>query len=144
MTLQLFFPKHSENLRPFFTIPLPAGSPQQIEQIVEWINIDEYVRAGAESTYYIRVYGDSMEDVGIFDGDLLIVNRTECAETGDIVIAEIAGEFTVKRFKRENRTLYLVPANQKYAKRQIKRKDDFAVWGVITYILHKPRREQWD
>lgn len=141
MTLQLYFAKPSKNLRPFFTIPIPAGTPQQIEQIVEWINIDEYVRSGTESTYYLRVYGDSMEDVGIFDGDLLVVNRTESAATGDVVIAEIAGEFTVKRFEHNSRSLHLVPANQKYQKRQIKRQDNFAIWGVVTYILHKPRRK---
>ena len=140
MNLQLYFPKPSENLRPYFTIPLPAGTPQQVEQIVEWINIDEYVRAGAESTYYIRVYGDSMEDVGIYNGDLLVVERRESAESGDIVIAEIKGEFTIKRFEKKKTSLYLIPANQKYLKRQINSRDNFAVWGVVNYILHKPRR----
>lgn len=141
MNLQLYFPKPHEIKRPFFTIPLPAGSPQEVEQIVEWINIDEYVRAGAESTYYIRVYGDSMEDVGIFDGDLLVVERREYAESGDIVIAEIKGEFTVKKFEKQKKLLYLVPANPKYLRKQISCKDGFAVWGVVNYILHKPRRK---
>ncbi len=137
MNLQLYFPKLHDNQSPMFTIPIPAGTAQQIEQIIEWINIDEYVRSGAHSTYYLRVYGDSMEEKGIFEGDLLVVERREYAETGDVVIAEINGEFTVKRFNRERKGLHLVPANDKYSKREIKPKDDFAVWGVVSHIIHK-------
>jgi DNA polymerase V len=141
MSLQLYFPKPSDTLYPFFTIPISAGTAQDIEQIVEWINLDQYVRRGGESTYYLRVYGDSMNDVGIFDGDLFVVERREFAENGDIVIAEINGEFTVKEYKREQNKLYLVPANGKYKTRQIKPKDEFNVWGVVTYIVHKPRKK---
>jgi DNA polymerase V len=119
------------------TIPIAAGEAHQLEQIVEWINIDEYVKSGMHSTYYLRVYGDSMEEKGIFDGDLLVVERRESAETGNVVIAEINGEFTVKRFNREKKRLFLVPANGKYLKREIKIKDDFAIWGVVTHIIHK-------
>jgi len=140
MSLQLYFPKPSETLRPFFTIPVAAGQAHQIEQIIEWINLDEYVRRGTESSYYIRVSGDSMQDVDIYDGDLLVVERTECAETGDIVIAEINGEFTVKELKIEKSKLHLVPANGNYKSRQITRKDNFTVWGNVLYIIHKPRR----
>ncbi len=138
MNLQLYFPKPHETQRPFFTIPIAAGQAQPVEQIIEWINIDEYVRSSTDSTYYLRVNGDSMEEKGIYHGDLLVVARREYAENGDVVIAEINGDFTVKRLNQETKTdLYLVPANGKYPKRKIKRSDSFAVWGVVTHIIHK-------
>lgn len=137
MSLQLYFPKSSEKLFPFFTIPVAAGTAKEIEQIVEWINLDEFVRRGNQSTYYLRVVGDSMQDLQIFDGDLLVVERREFADNGDIVIAEINGEFTVKKYKHDRPYLFLVPGNGKYKPRQITKKDNFAVWGVVTHVLHK-------
>ena len=136
MNLQLYFPQTSGELYPFFTVPISAGAAQEIEQIVEWIDLDDYVRRGNEPTYYLRVNGDSME-ADVFSGDLLVVERTAAAETGNIVIAEINGEFTVKRLKHEKPYLYLVPANPNYKRRKIKRKDEFAVWGVVTHVIRK-------
>ena len=139
MNLQLYFPKSTGELYPFFTIPVSAGTPQEIEQVVEWIDLDDYVRRGTEATYYLRVNGDSME-ADVFSGDLLVVERTVNAQTGDIVIAEINGEFTVKRLKHERPFLYLVPANPSYKPRKIKRKDNFAIWGVVTHIIRKVKK----
>ena len=79
-------------------------------------------------------------EADVFSGDLLIVERTTQAKNGDIVIAEINGEFTVKKLKHEKPNLYLVPANPNYKPRQIKRKDSFAVWGVVTHVLRKVKK----
>lgn len=139
MNLQLYFPKINGNLNPLFTIPIKAGAAQDIEQVVEWIDLDDYVRRGTEPTYYLRCDGDSME-ADVHSGDLLVVERSEIADTGDIVIAEINGEFTVKRLKREKRFLYLVPANPNYKPRQIGTTDDFSVWGIVTHIIRKVKK----
>lgn len=139
MNLQLYFPKQGGLEFPFFTVPINAGAAKDIDQIVEWIDLDDYVRRGSEPIYYVRANGDSME-VDVYSGDLLIVERIENANTGDIVIAEVNGEFTLKKLKREKRKLYLVPTNPDYKPRQIYTEDDFAVWGVVNYILRKTRR----
>lgn len=137
MNFHAYKPIANTAQNPFFTVPVPAGHPQPVEATAEWLNIDEYVRAGSPSVVYIRVFGDSMEDVGIHDGDLLVVRRTESARSGEVVIADINGEFTIKRLNQEQNHLYLVPANGKYPKREIKKKDLFSVWAVVTHIIHK-------
>ncbi len=140
MSLQLYFPKASELLLPFFTIPISAGAAKDIDQIVEWMNLDEFVRSNNFSNYYLRVSGDSMIDVGIYDGAILVVERREYAVNGDVVVAEINGEFTVKEYKQERQKLYLVPANPNYKKRQVNKKDTFNIWGVVTFVLQKPQK----
>lgn len=141
MSLQLYFPKEGDDIYPFFNIPIPAGQAQSIDQIVEYLNLDEFVRATNYSTYYVHVIGESMEDAGIFDGDLLVVERREYAENGDIVIAELNGEFTIKELEKKQ-SLYLVPKNSAYSKTKVIYKDDFNIWGVVKYILHKPRKDK--
>lgn len=144
MNLQLFFPQSDGNLHPFFTIPISAGEAEGLEQIVEWIDLDEFVRRGDVPTYYLRVNGDSME-ADVYNGDLLVVERSESADAGDIVIAEINNEFTVKRLQRKiekrKTVLYLVPANPNYEPRQIRTKDDFAIWGVVTHIIRRVKKK---
>lgn len=137
MQLELNFPKDGDNLYPFFTVPITAGEAHEIEQVAEYISLDEFVRAELDKTYYLKVRGDSMSDADIFDGDLLIVQRCETANQGDIIIAEINGEFTVKQFKRQPVGLYLVPANAKFEPQKLRHKDTFRVWGKVTYILRK-------
>lgn len=125
------------------TIPIPAGQPEDVEQIIEWIDLDEYVQSGSDMVYYLRVTGDSMIDLRIYDGDLLVVDRARHPVSGDIVIASIAGGYTVKLFKRSASNLYLVPANSKYSRRQLKPADNFSIWGVVTHIIHKTKTK-WE
>lgn len=138
MNLQLNFPSDDTHLkRPLLSSPASCGRPDIIEQHGEWIDLNEYVQGRSGSVYYIRAFGDSMVELGILDGDLLIVDRLKQPETNDIVIAEISGGHTVKLLKKRERKLYLVPANGAYPTHQINSKDDFAVWGVVTHVLHK-------
>ena len=115
---------------------ISCGRAEAIEQQSENVNLDELVRGGG-ATYYLRVRGDSMIELGIFNGDLLVVDRERQAETNDVVVAEIADGYTVKLFKRRETRLFLVPANGAYPTHEVKTKDDFAVWGVVTHVLHK-------
>lgn len=137
MQLELNFPKEGDNLFPYLTVPIPAGTAHEIEQVADYISLDEFVRAELDNTYYLRVRGDSMNDADIFDGDLLVVMRCETARQGDIIIAEINGEFTVKKFKRQPVGLYLVPANANFEPQKLRHNDLFRVWGKVTFILRK-------
>lgn len=140
MKLELYFPKESDTLFPFFTIPIPAGKAQEIDQVVEWIDLNDFVRRGADPVYYLRVNGDSMEE-SIYHGDLLVVRRVENAETGDIVVAEINGEFTVKTLRKQDRGLYLVPNNGEYQTVKVGRRDMFAVWGIVDFVIRSTRKK---
>lgn len=145
MKLQLYFQQLEGNLTPYFTIPISAGQAQELEQIVDWIDLDEFVKRGNVPTYYLRVSGDSME-ADVYNGDLLVVERTDTAEAGDIVIAEINNEFTVKRLQKkiDNKRkiiLYLVPANPNYKPLQVQKEDDFAIWGIVTHFVRKVKNQ---
>lgn len=142
MKLQALVPKFTRKLIPFFPVPVPAGPANAIEQDCEWIDI-ALVLAGDKDVVFIRALGLSMaskDENRIDDGDLLVVHRHGFAEPNDVVIAEVNGEFTLKRLRHHAHGLYLVPANDAYPIRQIKRQDDFAVWGVVKYVIHKIHR----
>lgn len=136
MKIQALSIRPSTLLSPYFSVPVPAGYPQVVEQNAEYISIDEYLRSGSEAVGFVRVFGDSMVDNKINHGDLLVVEKTEHARSGDVVIAEVNGEFTVKRLKQHSHGLYLVPANDAYPIRQVKRTDNFTVWAKVKHVIH--------
>ena len=73
-----------------------------------------------------------MIGAGIFDGDLLVVDRSIEAASGDIVVAVVNGEFTIKRFRRNGSTIELVPENTKYRKITLSEGMELEIWGVVT------------
>ena len=85
--------------------------------------------------YLLKVQGDSMVDDGIFDGDLIAVHRTPVAENGQIVVARIDGELTVKRFQRDSRRISLLPRNPDYAPIIIAPDADFAIEGLYCGLV---------
>lgn len=85
--------------------------------------------------YLLKVKGDSMIDDGIFDGDLIAVHRTNVAENGQIVVARIDGEITVKRFKRSHDRITLLPRNPDYAPIVVAPDADFAIEGLYCGLV---------
>ena len=85
--------------------------------------------------YLLKVKGDSMIDDGIFDGDLIAVHRTSVAENGQIVVARIDGEITVKRFKRSASRITLLPRNPDYAPIVVAPDADFAIEGLYCGLV---------
>jgi repressor LexA len=85
--------------------------------------------------YLLKVKGDSMIDDGIFDGDLIAVHRTNVAENGQIVVARIDGEITVKRFKRSRDRITLLPRNPDYAPIVVAPDADFAIEGLYCGLV---------
>lgn len=87
-----------------------------------------------------------MTGSGIFPEDLLIVDRSIEAKSGDVVIGYLNGEFTVKRIVLKGNNLYLEPDNPAYQILEVGEGDEFDVWGVVTYVIHglqthRPRRK---
>lgn len=107
--------------------PSPAGDYRE-----EKLDLSRYLVSHPAATYFLRVRGDSMKDAGILDGDILIVDRSLSPQNRSIVIAELNGELTVKRLKRENGQTFLVAANENYHPILVRPEDDFAVWGVVS------------
>ena len=117
-----------------------AGFPSPAEDHMDLsLDLNEFLIKHPAATFYVYAKGDSMINAGIYDGDLLIVDRSLNAELKSIVIAIIDGEFTVKRVNRINNTLYLIPDNSLYKPIKITKEMNFEIWGVVTHTIHKPK-----
>ncbi len=103
------------------------------------LNLTEWLVAKPAATYFVRVSGDSMEEAGILDGDILIVDRSIKPCHGDTVIASVNGEFTVKILALKPR-LKLLPRNSKYEAIVIKEGMDFAFFGVVSGVVRQVSR----
>lgn len=110
-----------------------AGLPSAISD-GETFDLAEYLVQHPFDTFYIKVSGHSMNDAGIFDGDLLIVDRAAEPHPSDIVVAQVGDGFTVKRFKRDNGRLRLVPANPDY--KPIDIDENARICGVVKFSVH--------
>jgi repressor LexA len=116
-----------------------AGWPSPAEEeLIDTMSLDEYLIENKEATYLLQVKGDSMLDAGIQPGDLVIVERTTTPRVGDIVIAEVDGEWTMKFLRKQGSRLYLAPANKKY--RPIFPKEALKVVAVVTAVVRKYRK----
>jgi len=92
-----------------------AGFPSPAEEeLADTVTIDEYLIENHSATYLLKVKGDSMKDAGIYEGDLVVVERSEAAREGDIVIAEVDGDWTMKYLRKKSGRFYLEPANEAY------------------------------
>lgn len=128
----------------FLSLPLvqsrvSAGFPSPADDYLEIkLDLNKYLIQHPTATFYVRVKGDSMENAGIFDGDLLIVDRAKDPKDLDIIVGVLDGEFTVKRLVKKAGRVFLYPENENYKPIRIEEENDFRVWGVVTYVIHKP------
>jgi len=113
-----------------------AGFPSPAEEeIRDVISFDEYLIARPGSSFLLTVSGDSMTGAGIMEGDLVIVEKGREPRNGDIVIAEVDGEWTIKYFRKEGRNTILEAANPKY--KTIRPKSQLRIGGVVTVVIRK-------
>ncbi len=123
----------------FFSIPLlgliKAGYPILADENKSYLTIDEYLIDDPNETFLLKVSGDSMIDAGIFEGDLVIVENKNNAQMGDIVLAEIDREWTIKYLERENKRLFLKPANKNYPSLYPKR--ELKIRGIVKGVVRK-------
>ena len=124
---------------PLFESGVSAGFPSPADDYLDLpIDLNEFLIKHPAATFYVRVKGNSMEGAGIRNGDLMIVDRAEEPRNKSIVLGIIDGEFTVKRIKKKGSDLYLMPDNPEFKPIKINDNMDFQVWGVVTYVVHKP------
>ncbi|WP_025873038.1 LexA family protein [Methylobacillus glycogenes] len=111
-----------------------AGFPSPAADHVEArLSTDDYLIKNPTATYFVRVQGTSMIEAGIFEGDILIVDRSITPAVGMIVLAEIAGEFTVKTLGHNQ----LIPANPEFKPIKFKEGSDVTIVGVVTGSMRK-------
>jgi len=113
-----------------------AGFPTSAsEELLDTMSLDEYLIENTEATYLLKVKGDSMKDAGIVAGDLVIVERGKAVKDGDIVIAEIDGEYTMKYYRIQNKKVFLEPANKKY--KPIYPKHELQITAIVKGVVRK-------
>ncbi len=113
-----------------------AGFPSPAEEDVgDKLSLDDYLIPARDASYMLRVKGDSMKDAGIIEGDMVIVERTNNAKVGSIVIAEVDGAWTMKYYRVKNGVPYLEAANAKY--KDIHPKEGLIIAAVVRAVVRK-------
>lgn len=115
---------------------IQAGFPTVAEEeLNDLVSFDEYLINRPEATFVLNVSGDSMIDAGIHEGDIVLVDRRQTVKEGDIVVASVDGEWTLKYYQKEQGKVVLVPANIKYSK--IVPELSLEIAGVVISVIRK-------
>lgn len=117
---------------------IEAGFPVNAEEeIIDTMSLDEFLIKDREASYLLEVDGESMKDAGIMPGDLVLVEKTDQAKNGDIVIAEVDNEWTIKYLKKNNGSFYLEPANDNF--KPIYPENKLKITAVVRAVIRKCR-----
>jgi DNA polymerase V len=123
---------------PLFSHKVTAGFPSPADDYIEGrLSLDEHLVPHKDSTFFVRAKGNSMVGAGIFDNDLLVVDKSLTPSSGDIVIAIVDGELTVKRFIQRDGKVILKPENPRFKELELKEGQELQVWGVVTSTVKR-------
>ncbi|KUJ71572.1 LexA family transcriptional regulator [Thiomicrospira sp. WB1] len=126
---------------PLYSHKVTAGFPSPADDYIEnRLDLNQKLIREPQTTFLVTVEGDSMQDAGIERGDLLVVDRGLSPQDGDIVIASIHEDVTVKRLKIEQEGLWLVPENSNYPPIPVKDNHEITLWGVVTATIKQFKR----
>ena len=121
---------------PYVKQGISAGFPSPADDFLDTsIDLNKELIKNPSSTFYGKVKGNSMQDIGIHNGDLLIIDKSLQPQNGKIAICYIDGEFTVKKIKIEKDCIWLVPANKDYQPIKVTAENDFLVWGMVINVI---------
>lgn len=127
---------------PLLMCLLPAGYPSQGEDDIEdWIDLNSWLVEHPGQTQLLQVKGDSMIGAGIASGDYLVVDQAAEPTHGDLVIAEVQGELTLKRLRYIDKRICLVPENPDYP--IIVSQGDIKIWGVVLTSFRRHNEKKW-
>ncbi len=122
---------------PLFLSGVSAGFPSPADDYLDrQLDLNEHLVKNPASTFFVRVAGDSMTGAGINDNDILVVDRAIEASSGDIVIAVVNGELTVKRLMKTGNSWSLFAENPDYPPLENNEEAPLEIWGVATYAIH--------
>ena len=114
-----------------------AGFPSPAEDYIDLgIDLNKYLIKNPISTFFLRVSGNSMNNAGIYNNDLLIIDRSINPHPGHIVVAILDGEFTLKRLTKEKDNYYLKAEKENYPAISLYEYANIQIWGVAIYSIH--------
>lgn len=115
---------------------ISAGFPSPAGDFLDTtIDLNKELIQNPSSTFFGRVRGDSMIGAGLDDGDLLVIDKSLTPVDGKIAICFIDGDFTCKRIRVDENTVWLVAENKRYKPVKITKEDDFLIWGIVTTVI---------
>jgi SOS regulatory protein LexA len=121
-------------LRVLGTVEAGFPSPAE-EELADTISLDQFLIRNPQATFLLKVSGDSMSEAGILPGDMVVVDKRQTPKSGDIVIAEVDGQWTMKYLKKSGESVSLTPANPKY--KPIRPKKELKIGGVVAGVVRK-------
>jgi len=124
----------ASSVRVLGTVEAGFPSPAE-EELVDTLSLDEFLIQNHDATFLLKVTGDSMSGAGILPGDMVIGDKGQTPKSGDIVIAEVDGQWTMKFLRKRGDNVTLLPANPKY--QPIKPKNELKIGGVVTAVVRK-------
>jgi len=138
--LKVLNPKENEDFQPIIDGYVAAGFPSPAGDYIDnELNLKTLLVHNESSTFYVQVVGNSMVDANIFDGDILVVDKSLSPSNKSILVCFIDGEFTVKKVSKIGKDFFLIPANPEFKPIKIEESSDFRLWGVVTFVIHKLR-----
>ena len=139
----IFYKEQNKNIMkltiPFYLHKVGAGFPSPATDYIEDdIDLNSHLITNAPATFIIRVQGKSMINAGIYDGDLLIVDKSIDPRNFSTVIANVNEELVVKTLIKKNEASYLTSGSKNISdKINLTENPEIVVWGVVTYVIHK-------
>lgn len=101
------------------------------------LSLDDYIIKRPAATFFMRVKGDGLNDIGIFSDDILVIDRSITPAANHIIVAILEGKMTVRRLIKKGNTVYVTKGNNTTDKQKITNETDFEIWGVVTHAIHK-------
>ena len=135
--LDFYTPDFSTELElPYVDVGISAGFPSPADDFIELtIDLNRELIKHKDSTFFAKVKGNSMKNAGIFDGDLLIIDKSLEPQDGKIAICQIDGDFTVKRIKKENDIVWLIAENEDYKPIKVTEENELMIWGIVIHSI---------
>ena len=128
---------------PLATESISAGFPSPAEDYIELgIDLNKHLIKNPISTFFLRVSGNSMNNAGIYNNDLLIIDRSINPVPGHIVVALLDGEFTLKRLIKKQDNYYLKADKENYPAINLYEYIDIQIWGVAIYSIHELQKQK--
>lgn len=127
------------------TASIETGFPSPATDHLEaTLNLEELVVKRPAATFYVRAKGNAMQKNGIYDGDILVVDRSLTATDGSIVIAAVNDEIVIRQLIKRGDQIYLACGHQNYPPVHITPETEWMIWGVVTYLIHSFRSKNID
>lgn len=136
-TLDFYIPDYSTELElPFVDTGISAGFPSPADDFIELtIDLNKFLVKHKDTTFFARVKGHSMKNAGIYDGDLLVIDKSLQPQDNKIAICQIDGEFTVKRIKIEKDIVWLIAENEEYKPIKVTPENELMIWGIVIHSI---------